>query len=332
MNAKTDLAVRLGGGDYILRPVGHADAQAVGGLFTEVFGQTPPEGWYSWKYGPHGLKGFAMGLWDGEARLIAHYAAFPRTLIWRGRRVAAVQIGDVMVAPRARGLLTRRGPFFHVCSALFERWVGSHRPYALAYGFPNERHLRLGVRLALYHDLGAIVRLAWSAEETIASASGWVIEDLEQGLPGALVERAWRWMRGDFGNEVVGERDAGYLAARFEHRPGIQHRYLVVRRRWSRQSAVAVWRVEEGSLRWLDYVGPRALLPVVANSLRQRAHALGLSAVETWASPRARAELLITGAVETGPVARFALAQTSDGMDGSLAQAGWWLAGDTDFL
>lgn len=331
MKLVADLAVRLGGRELVLRPVDRDDAQAVVGLYTEVFGETPPEGWYTWKYGPHGLNGFAMGLWDRDAGLVAHYAAFPRTLVWRGRRVVAVQIGDVMVAPRARGLLTRQGPFYHVCSTVFALWVGKDRPYALAYGFPNERHLRLGVRLGLYHDLGVIVRLTWLAEEPLAPVTGYTTKDLHEP-PTLLVERAWRGMQRDFGSLILGQRDPAYLGARFQRRPGVEHRYLVVRRHWSRQFAVAVWRVAEETVRWLDYVGPRSFLPAVAALLRQRAHALGVTTVETWASPRARADLLATGAVESGPAARFAVAQRSDCADGALTEAGWWLAGDTDFL
>jgi len=155
---------RIGNARYVLREVGPADTAGVLALFSRAFGTVPPAGWHAWKYGSEGLQGRAMGLWADDGRLVAHYAGFPRRMLWHGNPVEAIQIGDVMVAPEVRGLLSRRGPFFQVCSAFFDQWVGPGRSFALAFGFPSDRAIRLGMALGeAAGDLGEAGILARQA-------------------------------------------------------------------------------------------------------------------------------------------------------------------------
>ena len=106
------------------------DADSVRALFGEVFGADPGAAWFDWKYGVGG--GEAVGVWDTDGHELAHFGGFGRRLWVPGDRgvlrgvvggvvggstavgtadragggaeggVRAVQIGDVMVAPRAR--------------------------------------------------------------------------------------------------------------------------------------------------------------------------------------------------------------------------------------
>lgn len=323
----------LGEARYLLRTVEPEDAPDVVALFTRVFGTPPPEGWYAWKYGAEGLQGRAVGLWDEDGRLVAHYGGTPRHLLWRGSPVAAVQIGDVMVAPEARGLLSRRGPFFQVCSAFFEHWVGLDKPFALAFGFPNMRHMRLGVKLELYHDLGVIAAAHWNAG-TNQLPFGWRAVEIDVRAPefDRIIERAWREQAEEGNDRILGVRDSDYVRRRYVRRPGLIHHFLMCKRWAFGPTAVAIVRQEGGTLRWLDFIGPRQSLPAAAGSVRLFAAKVGATVVETWASCASAPDLQTTGAAIGPEAARFALARASLCQADVLTRNGWWLAGDTDFL
>lgn len=48
-----------------------------------------------------------------DGKLIAYYGGLSRQFRLNGETLSAVQICDVMVAPKMRGILTRKGPFMH---------------------------------------------------------------------------------------------------------------------------------------------------------------------------------------------------------------------------
>ena len=328
-----DKPILLGGQRYRLREVTADDAPAVLSLFETVFGERPPDGWYAWKYGETGLNGRAIGLWDGDGVLIAHNAGFPRQLLWHGRPVDSLQVGDVMVAREKRGLLTRRGPFFQVTVALYAQWVGMDRPFALAFGFTHERVIRLSARIGLYQDLGSVKNLLWPAR---MQRHSWLWHSREIFPDDAdfdsLIDTGWQEMQRDMPNRVLGVRNAAYLRARYINRPGITHHFIHVARRGYGPAAVAVARPAGTTLRWLDFIGPRSALGATAAALQRLAARLGLEQVETWASSAAQVDLLASGAEVAGTAAYFALAPVSVCPDETLGSSGWWLAGDTDFL
>ncbi len=325
---------RIGDRRFLLREVVAQDRVAVLDLFVRVFGEMPPATWYEWKYGVKGLNGKAYGLWEETGRLVAHFAGFPRLINWCGKQIAALQIGDMMVAPEARGELTRRGPLYQVCSAFFARWVGVGRPYALAFGFTHERAMRLIEILGLFVKVGTIQRLVWSPDSA-RLPWGWKMTNVASSAPDfdRIIALVWRKMEQEGEKHILGMRNATHVRARFVARPGMRHRFLLISRRWFGPCAVVIVRDEGNSvLRWLDFVGPRAALPAAAAAVRRVAAEVGVAEVETWASAAAQADLLATGAQPAGTASHLALAQASCCPDDSLASKGWWLSGDTDFL
>ena len=328
-----DQTITLAGRAYRLREIAAEDAPAVLALFKEVFGERPPEGWYAWKYGAAGLDGRALGLWDEDGRLVAHYAGFPRRLLWHGRPVAGIQIGDVMVAPHERGRLMRQGPFFCVCQTFYQHWIGADKAFTVSYGFPNARHMRLGVHLGFYQDRGSVHSWVWPAQAQRLSWF-WRVREVQPSDPGfdAWIDAAWLALQRAMPDRVLGVRDAAHLRARFVARPGVAYRFFQVSRRGFGPGAVAVLRADGETLRWLDFIGPLNAFAVTAQAIQGVAADWGLLRVETWAAGAASDALRTAGGRLSGEAARFALARPSHCPDETLATAGWWLAGDTDFL
>lgn len=134
-----------------------------------------------WKY--EVMQGFHHAIYGADGDMLAHYAGFPRRMVGlnshlvdetrsvptegnSAKEFAVLQIGDVMVHPAHRGVLKRRGLFFSVSEEFIEHYVGAFVPkerrvFRWIYGFPNDRHLRIGQHLGLYSPVGAMYELSW---------------------------------------------------------------------------------------------------------------------------------------------------------------------------
>lgn len=128
-------------------------------LHDEVFQSKVDARWYQWKYRP------GLGLGSGafiDQQLVAHCGGVARMLWVAGQRTSGLQIGDVMVQPQWRGVMTRRGPFYYVSQHFYERQLGANRPFQLGFGFPGARHLKLAVAVKLLRDRGSVQALHWN--------------------------------------------------------------------------------------------------------------------------------------------------------------------------
>ena len=145
----------------LVRTLDERDREAVEALFRACFGSPVDETWYRWKYMSHTrFDGVSLGLFESN-RLLAHYAGFPRTLQLplnngdlKQRTLGAYQIGDVMVNPDARIGIARNNRFARLTREYFATKLSPSCP--VAFGFPNQRHLKLGQLSGLYK---AIARL-----------------------------------------------------------------------------------------------------------------------------------------------------------------------------
>lgn len=329
MNVAREL--EIAGQPVLVRDVQPTDRDDLIALHVEVFGPGAGEAWYGWKYGEG--QGLGIGVWH-EGRLIAHCGGLPRTLWFGARARSAVQIGDVMVHPRWRGVLTRRGPFFQASAAFYENHVGPGA-FELAFGFPNERHLRLGERTSLVRDAGPVHALEWACRER-ALGFGWRATPLAWDAPqfDAVIDACWRTMRAAQGDLVLGQRDAAYVRWRYPRRPGTGYQAIALRRWWSAHPAgVAIVDAAASPARWLDWIGAPALLPTALAACLGHARAAGAERLALWATPAVRESLADSGVLHTTTTAWLGVARRSLIAPGELPHLKWWLlSGDTDFL
>ncbi|MFZ2171184.1 MAG: GNAT family N-acetyltransferase, partial [Methylococcaceae bacterium] len=183
-------------------------------LFLLAFGhEMPPELW-RWKY--QGLSTLGT-LVRHEGRPVAFYGGMPRAIHLFGSPTTAVQIGDVMVHPQQRGILTRKGPFFQTATSFLEHFVGPDKAFPIAFGFPSERAYRLAARLGLYEKAGELMRVSWPALQARPSYKV-CIRSLSHGQI-AAADRLWRFMAKSLPDQVVGVRDGAYLQRRYLQHP-----------------------------------------------------------------------------------------------------------------
>jgi hypothetical protein len=211
----------------------------------------------------------------------------PRDVQLHGATVRAVQIGDVMVDPLERGILTRKGAFFRATAKFAESMVGPGRAYAFAFGFPSERHARLGERLGLYARVDEIVDAEWpplpARPGLLTRTRALTINDLSD------VDALWTQMAGALQDVALGVRDGAYVVRRFLEHPAARYLTLLVRHRFSSTPiGLLVLRDREADgLELVDVVAAPEAYPDLVTVARRVAARLGRRRVFAWMTPRA---------------------------------------------
>jgi len=268
-----------------------ADEEVLLDLFGRAFGHSMPAAQWRWKYA--GVDPVGTLVHRGN-RAIAFYGGMPREVRCHGEPVTAVQIGDVMVDPVERAVLTRKGAFFLAASAFAERFMGSAE-YAFAFGFPSERHARLGERLALYARVDEVLEATWPA---LPGRPGLFHRTRElAGHEFGIVDVLWRSMAEALHHAVIGVRDSAYVRRRFLEHPTAKYLVLLVRRRFGGQPRGLLVLRDHGQrgIELIDVVAhPDALQALVAVARRIAAR-LGRPQVFAWMSPRAAESFKASG-------------------------------------
>jgi hypothetical protein len=320
---------------FQVREMSPADEQALLLLHVRVFGPGASHAWYEWKYGQGG--GLGMGVWhNGE--LIAHCGGLPRTLWRQGRRIGGIQIGDVLVAPEWRGILTRRGPFFQACSRFYAAHVGARSGHDIGFGFPNDRAMRLPLLLKIGWDGGPIHSLDWRVAASPEPLAGWAWRwtELDPAHPDfeSVIGAAWQRMRAKASDLILGERTAPYVRWRYERRPGRTCSMFALRRPWSRDAVgVAVLDLSSADALWLDWIGEPGAIAVAHRAGLAEAARRGATRLSAWCSPAVVDCLQNSGFEHQNVTARLGIPRASELTEDEVAGMRWWfMGGDTDFL
>lgn len=335
MTQPADAVTEVAGQALHVRALASADRDALVALHRTVFQSDVDAPWHEWKYGAG--RGHGSGAWvDGV--LVAHCGGIARTLWLAGQPTASLQIGDVMVEPCWRGVLTRRGPFFHASQHFYDTWIGTQEPFQLGFGFPGERHLRLAKMVGLLRDGGGVHALHWSTDSVVKLPPwSWRWSALDCNSPefDATINQAWQTMRSLTPLLAIGQRDAEYVRWRFVERPSRQHHFFALHRPWSHQPVgVAVLDLQgQHAAHWLDWIGPPDLLGLVSRACRHEAARHGRHRLEMWATAAVFQHLSNSGLTHQAEVVRLGIVNTSALNEAATTGLSWWLmGGDTDFL
>jgi ABC-type polysaccharide/polyol phosphate transport system ATPase subunit len=170
-------------------------------LFEASFGYAMQPTKLEWKY--KDTEKLGVGVWDGK-KLIAFYGGLPRSISYLGRPVMAIQIGDVMVHPSQRGVLTRSGPFQIAAASFLEQQIGHDRPYLVGFGFPTDKALRLANKLGLYAPVDSLTELRWPAVPGHLILKTYARPVSEKNA--AVVDELWLKMKHGLQGSILGVR------------------------------------------------------------------------------------------------------------------------------
>lgn len=303
-------------------------------LFERTFGHTMTLAMWQWKYGAG--RGRAIGVWR-ENQLIAHYGGMVRKILFFGQPQTAVQIGDVMVDPAERGILTKKGPFFLMAATFLEHYIGYGKPYLLGFGFPNERAMKVAERQGLYADTGRMVEIEW---QPLAKTPRWLTRlqvidgtNAKQTWIATAIARCWQDMAADLCEALVGVRDWTYLCDRYLNHPHQPYQViLVINRLGGKVRGVMVLRHNPEGCEIVDLVAPLKEIPLLVRHARRITgmsdhHRLSCQITENFA-----AYFVAAGGIQQALPIRIPANAWSAGPAPERLRDRWWLmSGDMDF-
>jgi hypothetical protein len=298
-------------------------------LFKVCFGHEMSQAHWDWKYSGHDLAG--VGVFSSST-LVGFYGCLPRQVLNRGVACHALQIGDVMVHPSERGVLTRQGPFYLSCTTLLEQLMGFDRPYLLGFGFPNQKALKLATRQGLYESVDQIAETHWPVNRIGAD---WRIRSQPVFLSDeTAVNACWADMAQAMTGSILGVRDWAFVTRRYMQHPSVQYTLLKVKSRFSGKALGIVVlrdRAEDG-LELIDLIGKPSNFPQLIRSALRQAYLLGRQRVFAWCT-LSHQHLLQGWNGVTTPIDVWIPANVwSEGPTIESLKNQWWLmGGDTDF-
>lgn len=306
------------------------ELQKIATLFSACFHQPFLFELWRWKYGIE--QSFSVTAIRGND-IIGHYAGVPRKILLDNQALHMLQITDVMVHPKARAAHGRRGVFFQMASRFLEEYVGYDRPFIQAFGFPNERHTRLGMLLGIHGWAGRILDVRWSPLSTPLTIWYKSRKLREKGTIQDSLKRLWPAMSASLKDYLVGIRDTAHITHRYIDHPVYQYAiYEVYNRLTRRVNGLFVLRFhEDGTCELMDLIAHMKDMPLLIESARHEAFKQGAACLFSWMSEamvtHLAADATTTDIHITIPCNTWTPCPKPEELQGR-----WWLmSGDTDW-
>jgi len=306
------------------------DYPAIQTLFEVTFNQKLSQTLWQWKYG----NGMAIAAWR-QGNIVAHYGGVVRNLHYFGLPKKGVQIADVMVSAKERGVLTRRGPYFLVGATFPEYYAGYGAPILLGFGFPTKRAMQTAERLNLYAEVGKMVEIRWQTLGGKASL-GSRIRHLVASEAEEIVNTLWAQMSRDFPQAILGVRDWQHIQHRYLTHPQKQYEMLLISQRFTERplGVVLLQRsADNQTCHLLDIIAPVKQIPLLIKQVRRITGNWGIKTLNLWITENfAEIFTRLQGVVYPLDI-RIPHCIWYEGPPTEEVKEKWWLmGGDTDFL
>jgi len=298
-------------------------------LFAEAFGQEYDQRLWNWKYANG--RGRAV-LARKAGRLVAYYGSTERRLRFFGEAGAGLQICDVMVAPKERGVLTKKGVMFQTAAAYLEAYLGV-QGQTLAYGFPTKRHMRLGERLGLYAEVAKMTELRWTGLKLSSEQSSVRVRSANLSENSTWITDAWKQMARSLKGNICVERDLQYMLYRYVQHPTRDYQlYLVSTRLTRRLIGGIVLQTCDDAVELVDVIGPRKQFKRLAAAAKLVAAATPSRTLYCWITDTFAEEFADDNCVSTDLGLSVPTNVWVQGPDPQRLRGKWFLmSGDTEF-
>jgi len=298
-------------------------------LFAEAFGQEYDQRLWNWKYANG--RGRAV-LARKAGRLVAYYGSTERRLRFFGEAGAGLQICDVMVAPKERGVLTKKGVMFQTAAAYQEAYLGVQRQ-TLGYGFPTKRHILLGERLGLYAEVAKMTELRWTGLKLSSEQSSVRVRSANLSENSTWITDAWKQMARSLKGNICVERDLQYMLYRYVQHPTRDYQlYLVSTRLTRRLIGGIVLQTCDDAVELVDVIGPRKQFNRLAAAAKLVAAATPSRTLYCWITDTFVEEFADDNCVSTDLGLSVPTNVWVQGPDPQRLRGKWFLmSGDTEF-
>lgn len=280
---------------FELRPYREGDEFAWLSLFREAFpnANMSAEAW-RWKHlrNPSG-RSYMVLAFSPDGSALAHAAFVPLASRVLGEDCVVGQMVDAMSHPRHRGVLGAGGAFIHTARAAIR--TATEAGMSFGFGFPSERHLRLGKRVLGYNALfpsASYVRLLDSGLHRRFRSRTYRVRPVSRF--GIQADALWERSMDDYPTAVG--RDSAYLNWRYCDCPVRRYQAFALEEngRWNGWTVVTV---ERGVARLVDMLvlgtTPVDATDALIRSCLRWAASKRARYCETWISPRSPARLAL---------------------------------------
>ncbi len=303
-----------------------SDEEALRALFAVCFGHPISHELWQWKYGQDRGLGVVV---KEDGKIVASINDRQRKISYFGDEAIGGFVGDVMVLPKARGVLSRRGPIFLVTLGLFGDYYGDHKKRLVGAGFPNERAMRVAELLGLCAEVDAMVTLHWQPQRLPAFT--YALAPFNPNATNATtINMLWEQMRASLQSSVVGFRDWDYMQHRYLQHPEYAYHFYGVYRRLSKHPlALLVVKEQADRVDIMDVVAALGDLPTAIGAARR----FFKKPLQCWMTESHAHYFAKSNPVMTPLGIRIPANAYSDGPKPETLRGKWWLTmGDTDDL
>jgi hypothetical protein len=309
----------------------HADYEPWHALFAKCFGHTMVSDFWHWKY--RDTKCIGLGLYQQD-KLVAFYGEMPRDIYFKGKKISALQMGDVMVDPAFRQSTKLGGAFQFLCSLYFDFCFKRNVGVNIGFGFPNRRAFRVAQLMGFYKAVDAMSELSWSGS-TSKQEFWFHCKKISWDTAARLSERLWPAMQRSLQECAIAVRDQAYINARYKNHPSQSYECLVVENRCLfRGIALIVYKtsaLNAHEIEILDIITEKQNFQVAIKCLRQFMQRSSINKAHFWLTQSQLFHFNNTEAAVKDLDIVIPRNSWRNDDEGALVNNKWWLtAGDSD--
>lgn len=307
-----------------IRPAHAVNIDDLLDLFFRVFNQRMSREEYQWKYA--GGRGDGVVI-EEDAVLIAHCGALHRNFSIRENVKKITQLVDVMVHPDFRGFLTRKNPFFLSVASCIELFGQQ------SFGFPNERHMRLGEKIGFYREVNQILEARWSPRKSdFFHFSNIVKLDSMCESISAEIDTLWKNCKKTYAQYTLGLRDAKWIEYRYFLKPANNYQIYCVRRKLTKKLVgILVVKKEGDKLELVDVICALNIFSEVVDYARGVAKQEGCLFLYTWTTEDRSADIFRNCVDVIDPKVKIPAVVWADPHCDQELRGFFLLPGDADF-
>lgn len=223
-----------------------------------------------WEWKMMTMQGFGMCCFKND-EMIAFYGGLPRSFHYREKILPFLQVRDVMVDPKMRGILRRRGPFALTTEKFLDHFVSEDGKIVSAFGFPNDRHLRVGNLSGLYEPHDKVYEHCWQAKRQISfqRINPLTLAQFQTDKTQSSYESSAEAMYQELDSFLVAHRDSAYLIKRYFEHPTYDYKVLECVSLFSKNTYCVLKELDNKTLEIMDIIGSpsefRSTLKAVSN-------------------------------------------------------------------
>lgn len=316
----------MSGKDLLIRMYKDGDEGRIVSLFKEVFGREMSLEEWRWKYTGRGNKKVYSAVALNETdEIIAHYGGMPHRMIYQGKVIYGMAIGDVMVHPKLRGL-----KLFKKTAALVPDEAVKDG-ILLGYGFPNERALLLPQKLGLYEKVEDVFE-ATKEVRFHNSFNRYFFKFSPLSFDDNGIDALWESVKHELHLAVV--RDRKYLKWRYHLHPFLKYELWGLKNRFGNKlQGIAVLRQDQERMLFIDFICRPDMIEPLFLKAENYASAIGKKFIVLWHPEYLSDRLLSLGfsvkpSLTCIPRTTHELTLKKEAIKGNF----FYTMGDTDFL